>query len=463
MNFLFPQGFWWGTASSGPQNEGATPSFGKEPSIWDIYFEHSPNRFFNGVGPAITSDFYRHYKDDLTLMKEIGLNSYRTSIQWSRLLPYGTKTPNPEAVNFYNNVIDTMIEQGIEPFMNLHHYDLPYSIQEKGGWENRETVELFNFFAKTCFELFGDRVKKWFTFNEPSCIPRHGYLDDSMYPNVINLGRAMTVAYHVALAHAYAVQTYKKGNYSGRIGTILLISPVYARSSEPSDQKAQHFANLFYNESFKQPNLLGVYPQQIIDFMNQIDAPIPIKVGDPAIFLDGKVDLLGLNYYYPLRVKAKEHLVNPEAPKTLLTYYDAYEMPGRKINPHRGWEIYEKGIYDALIDIRDNFGNIDVFIGENGMGVENEGRFRNQDGLIEDDYRIDFLKSHLKWVHKAIQEGCNCKGFHIWSFADCWSWQNAYKNRYGLVEVNLENNLSRRMKKSAFWMKEIIKNNGFSA
>lgn len=461
MTYTFPNDFWWGTATSGPQNEGATNLDGKEPSVWDIYYEQSPNRFHNNIGPQITSDFYHHYQEDLQLMKDIGLPSYRTSIQWSRLLPYGSKTPNLTAVKFYNNMIDTMISSGIEPFINLHHYDLPISVQEKGGWENRNTIEEFGFFAQTCYELFGDRVKYWFTFNEPSCIPRHGYLDDSMYPNVINLGRAMVVAYHISLAHAKAVNLYNQKNYTGRIGTILLISPVYARSDEPGDKKAANFANLFYNESFKQPNLKGIYPQEIIEFMSHIKSPIPILDSDKDLLLSGKVDLLGLNYYYPLRVKTKECIPNPEAPKTLLTYYDPYDMPGKKINPHRGWEIYEKGIYDALIDIRDNFDNIDTFIGENGMGVENENQFRNSEGMIEDDYRIDFLSSHLKWVHKAMQEGCNCKGFHIWSFTDCWSWQNAYKNRYGLIEVQLDNYLKRQYKKSAYWMKELITNNGF--
>ena len=462
MRYTFPSNFWWGTATSGPQNEGAASNYGKEPSIWDLYYHQSPNRFFNKVGPQVTSDFYHRYKEDLQYMKEIGLPTYRTSIQWSRLLPYGSKTPNPEAVEFYNNVIDTMLSLGIEPFINLHHYDLPVSVQDAGGWENRDTVDQFEFFAQTCFELFGDRVKYWFTFNEPSCIPRHGYLDDSMYPNVINLGRAMTVSYHIALAHAKAVKNYNSANYNGQIGTILLISPVYARSTEPGDQKAAHLANLFYNESFKQPNLKGIFPTEIIDFMKNIDAPLPILEGDKDLLLAGKVHLLGLNYYYPIRVKARENIPNPEAPKTLHTYFDTYDMPGKKINPHRGWEIYEKGIYDALIDIRDNFDNIDVFIGENGMGVENETRFRNKEGMIEDDYRIEFLTEHLKWVHKAMKEGCNCKGFHIWSFADCWSWQNAYKNRYGLIEIDLDNDLSRKFKKSAYWMKEVIKNKGFN-
>lgn len=183
--------------------------------------------------------------------------------------------------------------------------------------------------------------------------------------------------------------------------------------------------------------------------------------GDKELIKENTVDILGINYYQPRRVKAKEHLPNPEAPFMPERFFDYYVMPGRKMNPYRGWEIYEKGIYDILMNVKENYGNIECFISENGMGVEGEERFRDENGMIHDDYRIEFIREHLKWVHQAIQEGANVKGYHVWTFMDNWSWMNAYKNRYGLVAVDLENDRKRTIKKSGYWFKTLAENNGF--
>ncbi|MGL5254648.1 MAG: glycoside hydrolase family 1 protein [Brevinema sp.] len=462
MTYSFGSDFTWGAASSGPQHEGGASEGGREPSIWDAYYEKAPHRFFNGVGPSVCGDFYNRYKEDISIMKDLGLQSYRTSIQWSRLLPYGAQTPAPDAVRFYNDVIDTLLSNGITPYINLHHFDLPWSIQEQGGWENRDTIEKFNFFAKICFKLFGDRVRHWFTFNEPIVVPYIAYLGgDALYPNVIDMHRGMTVAYHTAIAHAEATRTFRQEGYEGKIGIILNIAPSYPRSEHPEDVKAARLADLFHNESFKDPALKGVYSQELIKFMADNKMPLPIIKGDDALIAQGKVDIMGINYYAPQRVKVKESLPNPKAPISPSTFFDLYEMPGRKMNPYRGWEIYPQGIYDTLIDIRDNYNNIETFISENGMGVENEERFRNTEGYIEDNYRIEFIKDHLSLVNKAISEGCACKGYHLWTFVDNWSWQNAYKNRYGYVELNLGQNNKRIIKKSGHWLKETIKNRSF--
>lgn len=178
-----------------------------------------------------------------------------------------------------------------------------------------------------------------------------------------------------------------------------------------------------------------------------------------AIIAAGKVDLLGINYYQPRRVCARANAVNTEGPFMPEWFFDYYDMPGRKMNPHRGWEIYEKGIYDILTNIRENYGNIPCFISENGMGVENEEKFIVDD-QIQDDYRIEFVQDHLKWAHRAIAEGSNCLGYHMWTFIDCWSWSNSYKNRYGFIQLDLKTQ-SRTIKKSGDWFAEVSKNNGF--
>lgn len=458
--FTFPKGFWWGAATSATQIEGAANEGGKGKNIWDQWFEEEPNRFFNGVGPGTTSDFYHQYKEDIARMKDINFNSFRLSISWSRLIPDGSGKVNQEAVDFYNNVINEMIEQGVEPFVCLYHFDMPMAMQEIGGWENRETAEYFGRYAGICFDLFGDRVKKWFTHNEPIVPVEGGYMYDFHYPNVVDMKRAAQVGYHTLLSHVFAVKAFReKDRAGGEIGVILNLTPSYPRSSHPADLKASRISDLFFNRSFLDPTVLGEYPQELIDLLGEHGMLPDTESGDKELIKEGKVDLLGVNYYQPRRVKAKENLPNPSAPILPEWFFDHYEMPGRKMNPYRGWEIYPKGVYDIMINLRDNYGNIPSFISENGMGVQDEARFM-EDGMIQDDYRIEFIQDHLEWLHRAIEEGANAKGYHLWSFIDNWSWANAYKNRYGYFSVNIDTQ-ERTPKKSAYWITDVSKNNGF--
>jgi len=460
IHYAFPEGFWWGSAVSATQIEGAASEGGKGKNIWDYWYEQEPYRFFENIGPEVTSDFYHRYKEDIQLMKEIGLNSFRFSISWSRLIPEGRGDVNPEGVRFYDAVIDELLKNDIEPFVTLFHFDMPLVKQNEGGWENRAVVDAYADYAKTCFQLFGDRVKKWFTFNEPIVPVEGGYLYDFHYPNVVDGRRAIQVAYHTIVAHAKAVKAFRKAEIKdGKIGIVLNLTPSYPRSGHPADQKAARIADLFFNRSFLDPTVLGEYPAELIEILKAYDHLPQTEEGDAELIRNHTVDLLGVNYYQPRRVKAKDHLPNTEGPFMPEWFFDAYEMPGRKMNPYRGWEIYEKGLYDIMINLRDHYGNIESFVSENGMGVQNEERFM-QDGIIQDDYRIEFFKGHLKWLHQAIQEGCRVKGYHVWTFMDNWSWMNAYKNRYGLVSVDLKTQ-KRTIKKSGEWMKEVTRNNGF--
>ena len=458
--YKFPDGFWWGSATSATQIEGAANEGGKGQNIWDYWYKTEPNRFFDGVGPESTSDFYHSFKKDIQLMKEIGHNTFRMSISWSRLIPGGRGEVNQEAVTFYNNVIDELIANDIEPFVNLFHFDMPLELQNEGGWESREVVDAYTIYAQEAFRLFGDRVSKWFTFNEPIVPVEGGYLYDFHYPNVVDAGRAAQVAYNTMIAHAKALEAFRSFKIkNGKIGIILNLTPSYPRSENPADLRASRIADLFFNRSFLDPAVLGEYPGELMDILNE-HGQLPVtQKGDSELLKGNTADILGVNYYQPRRVKAKEHLPNPYAPFMPDWYFDNYEMPGRKMNKYRGWEIYEKGIYDIMINLKENYGNIESFISENGMGVQDEVRFI-QNGEIQDDYRIEFIREHLKWLHRAIEEGCNAKGYHLWSFMDNWSWMNAYKNRYGFFSVDLQTK-KRTYKKSAHWIKEVSENNGF--
>ncbi|HAB96253.1 glycoside hydrolase family 1 protein [Enterococcus casseliflavus] len=462
MDYQFPAGFWWGSAASGPQTEGVFEGDGKGASIWDYWYQQEPEKFFNGVGPEKTSQVYTRYQEDIQLMKETGHTTFRTSIQWSRLFPQGKGEVNQKAVDFYNAYIDELIANGIEPFMNLYHFDMPMALQEKGGWLNRETVDAYVAFAQTCFTLFGDRVKKWFTHNEPIVPVEGGYLYQFHYPNEINMKHAVQVGFHETLASAKAIKVYHEMNLGGEIGIILNLTPSYPRDeNDPEDVKAAQIADAFFNRSFLDPAVKGTFPEELVTIVKELDMVPAMEADDLQTIRENTIDLLGINYYQPRRIMKKESPIDEAKSPMPDDYFDNYDMPNKKMNPYRGWEIYEKGIYDILTNTRENYGNIKCYISENGMGVEGEERFVNADGVIEDDYRIEFVSDHLKYVHQAIQEGSNCVGYHMWTCMDNWSWTNAYKNRYGFISVDLANDAKRTVKKSGRWFKEVSDNNGF--
>ncbi|MBK0037317.1 glycoside hydrolase family 1 protein [Enterococcus sp. S52] len=462
MDYQFPAGFWWGSAASGPQTEGVFEGDGKGASIWDYWYQQEPEKFFNGVGPEKTSQVYTRYQEDIQLMKETGHTTFRTSIQWSRLFPQGKGEVNQKAVDFYNAYIDELIANGIEPFMNLYHFDMPMALQEKGGWLNRETVDAYVAFAQTCFTLFGDRVKKWFTHNEPIVPVEGGYLYQFHYPNEINMKHAVQVGFHETLASAKAIKVYHEMNLDGEIGIILNLTPSYPRDeNDPEDVKAAQIADAFFNRSFLDPAVKGTFPEELVTIVKELDMVPAMEADDLQTIRENTIDLLGINYYQPRRIMKKESPIDQAKSPMPDDYFDNYDMPNKKMNPYRGWEIYEKGIYDILTNTRENYGNIKCYISENGMGVEGEERFVNADGVIEDDYRIEFVSDHLKYVHQAIQEGTNCVGYHMWTCMDNWSWTNAYKNRYGFISVDLANDAKRTVKKSGRWFKEVSDNNGF--
>ncbi|MFU7515636.1 glycoside hydrolase family 1 protein [Clostridium sp. HCS.1] len=462
--YIFPEGFWWGSATSGPQSEG---NFNKRnKNLFDYWYEIEPEAFFDRIGPDVTSNFYNSYKEDIAMIKEIGLNSLRTSIQWTRLIKnFETGEVDEDGVKFYNNVIDEIVKNGMIPVMNLHHFDLPIELYEKyGGWESKYVVDLFVKFAKVAFDLFADRVKYWTTFNEPIVIVEGEYLYKFHYPKIVDGKKAMQVLYNLNLASAKVIKEYKDGGYGkdgGQIGIVLNLTPAYPRDAKnEKDLEASKIADNFFNNSFLNPAVKGEFPKDLVKLLKDENVLWKYTNEELDIIKNYTVDFLGVNYYQPRRVKAKESDFDNSNGWMPDKYFDNYEMPGRRMNIYRGWEIYPEAIYDIAINIRDNYNNIPWYISENGMGVEGEDKFINSEGYIEDDYRIDFLKEHLSYLHKAIEEGSNCFGYHSWTPIDCWSWTNAYKNRYGYIAVDL-NTQKKTIKKSGKWIKEVSKNNGF--
>ena len=457
--FTFPQGFLWGSSTSAPQSEGTFPGDGKGLNNWDYWYSIEPEKFHHQIGPEVTSAFYQTYQEDIKLLKQTGHTVFRTSIQWARLIPNGTGAINPKAVEFYRDMFLKIKAEGVKLLVNLYHFDLPYELEKQGGWENKQIVTAYENYAKTCFSEFGDLVDTWITFNEPIVPVECGYLYQYHYPCKVDPKAAVQVAYNTQLASALAVKVCHEQNPTHQIGIVLNLTPAYPRSNHLADKKAAKIAELFQAKSFLDPSVLGEYPAELVSLIKKHELMPETTSEELAIIKENTVDFLGVNYYQPLRVAAPQYLANPESPFFPTVYFDHYQMPGRKMNPHRGWEIYERGIYDIAMNLKENYGNIKWILTENGMGVEGEEKFK-VDGMIQDDYRIDFIKGHLKELHRAITDGANCQGYLLWTFIDCWSWLNAYKNRYGLVEYNLETQ-EKTIKKSGHWYKELSKNNGF--
>lgn len=461
MNLQFPNGFSWGAATSGPQSEGRFNK--KHANVFDYWFEVEPESFHNQVGPDVASNFYNSYKEDIKLMKEVGLNSVRTSIQWTRLIDdFETATLNQDGVDFYNNVIDELLANDIKPFINLHHFDLPVELYDKyGGWESKHVVDLFVKFAEQCFKLFGDRVSEWFTHNEPMVVVDGQYLYQFHYPKVVDGKKAVQVAFNLQLASSKAVAKFKEVNTNpdGRIGIILNLTPSYPASDDPADQKAANFANLWFNQIFLDPSILGEYPAELVEILENDGVLFEATKEELAIIKENTIDILGVNFYHPHRVKQPD--VSPDSLRfnwMPVKYFDNYDMPGRRMNIDRGWEIYPKALYDIAINVKEKYGNIAWFVAENGMGVSNEELFQDETGVVQDDYRINFIKEHLTELHKGIEEGSNCIGYHLWTPIDCWSWSNAYKNRYGFIANNIHTQV-KTIKKSGHWFKDVADNN----
>jgi beta-glucosidase/6-phospho-beta-glucosidase/beta-galactosidase len=462
VKYHIPQSFLIGASAAAWQTEGWTGKKAGQDSLLDAAYKFSPERWHNGYGPAIATDFYNRYKEDCALMQDIGLKAFRTSLDWSRFIKdYETGEVDEEAAAYYSSLVDELIAKGVEPLICLEHWELPNALYEAyGGWGSKHVVDLYVKFAAAAFQLLGDRVKYWVTFNEPIVFPSLAIMDALWYPYKADTKLAMQWNYNKVLAGAKAIQLYHSKNYNGKIGICLNSAVVYSRSAAPDDQKAAKICDLFNNAIYADPCIKGEYSPELISLLQEHDCMFDTKPEELAVIQENTIDFLGLNYYTPTRVKAPTG-INPQLAFNPGQYYENYDMPGKKFNPSRGWEIYAKGLYDYALRIKNEYGNIPWLVTENGMGVSEEGRYKAGTGVVQDDYRIDFVADHLRWLLKAVAGGSNCFGYLMWSFTDNVSPYNAFKNRYGFVEIDLENDRQRRVKKSGNWIKEVIRQGYF--
>lgn len=453
-----PDDFFFGAAMSGPQTEGAWQVGGKLENLWDLASNLDITKFHNRVGSYAGNDFTHRRDEDVEILKGLGLSSVRTSFQWSRLMDADGHV-NPEGARYYHELLAAFREAGIDLFVNLYHFDMPAYLFRRGGWESREVVEAYASFARAAFAEFGQEVTHWFTFNEPIVEPQQRFTNAAWYPYEADFAKARRVQYGITLAHALATHVFRELQAAGtvrhdaRIGLINCFTPPYTREDpSPADLEAVRVVDGIDNRWWLDLVTKGRLPQDILDDLRRGGYDLGERPGDAQILAQGPVDWLGFNYYHPARVQAPSHATDVHGNPV---FAEEYVWPDAVMNESRGWEIYPKGIYDFAMTMRDDYPDLEWFVSENGIGIEGEYLHKDAQGTIQDDYRVEFVRDHLRWIARAIDEGARCRGYHYWAVIDNWSWNNAFKNRYGFVEVDLEQGYRRRYKKSADWLRRV--------
>ena len=462
----------WGSASAAYQVEGAWNEGGKGESIWDIYTK-IPGTTFKGTNGDIAVDHYNRYKEDVALMAEMGLKAYRFSISWSRIYPEGRGEVNEEGLKFYDDLIDELLKNNIKPIITIYHWDLPKALQDLyGGWESKNIIEDFNNYCITLYKRYGDRVKYWVTLNEQNVFIGLGYKEGLHPPGVKDIKR-MLQANHIAnLANAKAIESFRLFVPNGMIGPSFAFSPTYPYSCNPEDILAAEDAEDINCSWWLDVYCKGTYPSFALKNYEKLGVAPVIEDEELELLEKGKADFIGINYYRsstvamnPIDGVTGSYKMNNSGKKGT---QEEGGIPGvykNKKNPHLDstnwdWEIDATGLRIGLRRLTSKYG-LPILITENGLGEFD----KLQEGdVINDDYRIEYLRNHIKACKEAVTDGVELLGYCTWSFTDLLSWLNGYQKRYGFVYVNRDENdvkdLRRIKKKSFYWYKDVIKNNG---
>ena len=453
--------FLWGGATASYQCEGGWNEGGRAESMWDKYL-HEEN-LENG---DVASDHYHRFKEDIKMMKEGGHTGYRFSLAWPRIIKNLEGEINQEGIDFYNEMIDTCLENGITPFVTIYHWDLPQYLEELGGWLNRKTCEAYMHYAKVCFDAFGDRVVHWSTFNEPRYCMFSGYLIGNYPPGHQDLQETLTGSYYLMLASAMAVKAFREGGYKGQIGIVHSFAPVYGIDGTVKTRIAMRFADNFFNNWILDTAAMGEIPGDMLgELSKSCDLSIMLPE-DLEIIKNNTVDFLGLNYYARAVVKPYETgettlIVNNAGSKAKGTSQTIIKGWFEQVRPESSryteWdtEIFPEGLYEGIRQVWKKY-HLPVYITENGIGLYEDVTVDQ----VEDEERIQFMNMHINAILNAKDEGCDVRGYFAWSPFDLYSWKNGTEKRYGLVAVDYEDNLKRKPKKSYYWFKNVIETRG---
>jgi beta-glucosidase len=440
----FGNDFKWGVATAAYQIEGAWNADGKGASIWDS-FTHRPGKIKNKENGDIACDFYHRYAQDIDLVRQMNMGVFRFSTAWSRILPEGVGTINQQGIDFYNRVIDTCLQAGIEPWVTLYHWDLPQALEDKGGWANREVINWFSEYVEVVTKNFGDRVKNWMVFNEPAAFTGLGYLTGTHAPGKKSLGKYPKTVHHVVLCQAEGGRIIRNMVPHAQVGTTYSMSAIHPKQNTPQHQGAARRLDALLNRLFIEPALGLGYPTQDFSFIKSIEKQMQDGDDKKMVF---DFDFHGVQNYF--RIVATHAAfppvlwANQVKPKKLVANEaDLTDMQ---------WEVYPEGIYEVIQKLAAYSGVKKIIVTENGAAfpdvVEN-----NQ---VHDTRRVQFFKDYLAQVLRAKNEGAPVGGYFVWSLLDNFEWAEGYHPRFGLVHVNYETQ-ERTIKDSGLWFKEFLK------
>ncbi|MBE3596715.1 MAG: beta-glucosidase [Hydrogenibacillus sp.] len=440
----FPKHFLWGVATAAYQIEGAVREDGRGPSIWDV-FSHTPGRILGGDTGDVACDHYHRYEEDLDWMSQLGINAYRFSIAWPRIFPEGSGRLNETGIDFYARLLEGLHARGITPVVTLYHWDLPYALEEKGGWTNRDTAHYFAEYAHTLFRRLGDRVPYWITLNEPWVVTFLGYVTGEHAPGKQDIGAAVRVAHHLNLAHAEAVEALRdeRSPETAKIGITNILTKAIPAGDSIEERFSAYLYERLQNGIFLDPIFFGRYPDELrAILMRAPEAQAFFEREAPRIEDDLKrmrqtVDFLGVNYYFPARIRH-----NPDSPWGGIDFADG----GAGERTAMGWEVYPEGLYDILRDLHARYAPPSILITENGAAYDD---VITPDGKVHDTTRIRYIERHLERIAQAIADGVPVDGYFYWSFMDNFEWAYGYSKRFGLIYIDYAT--QKRLPKDSFY------------
>ncbi len=428
----YPSDFVWGAATSSYQIEGAAFTDGREASIWDT-FSRIPGKVRNGDNGNVACDHYNRLEEDLDLMSEMGLGAYRFSVAWPRVLPEGHGRVNQKGLDFYERLIDGLLERHIEPWLTLYHWDLPQALEDAGGWPARDTVHAFAEYSDVVSGRLGDRVKRWITHNEPWCTAFLGYGTGYFAPGISDQKLAAQASHHLLLSHGLAVPIIRQNVKDAQVGITLNLWPIHAATDNPEDQQAARRYDAFSNRWYLDPLYGRGYPKDMLELYG--DAAPNVEDGDLET-IAVKTDFLGVNYYVRMVIK--------HAPNAFPLQAETVQPDGERTD--FGWEVYPDGLRELLTRLHAEYPVKALYVTENGACYDDA----LVNGQVQDAKRIRYLEQHIASGLQAVQHGVPYKGYFAWSLMDNFEWAEGYARRFGLVHVDFQTQ-QRTLKQSGRW------------
>jgi beta-glucosidase len=432
----FPHDFVWGAATASFQIEGATREAGRGESVWDRFCA-TPGKVRNGDSGEIACDFYHRYRDDIALMRDLGIDAFRFSIAWPRVLPTGRGPVNEAGLDFYDRLVDELLANEIEPFATLFHWDTPQALEDAGGWPERATAEAFVEYAEAVSSRLGDRVHHWITHNEPWVHAWIGHSWGKHAPGRTSETDAVAAAHHLLLSHGWATEAIRRNAPDSQVGITLNLAHAYPASDTPEDEAAAWQVDGEGNRWFLDPIFRGAYPADLLE-RNRIVEPF-VQAGDLEA-ISAPLDFLGVNNYFRFVVSA-----GAEGPRM--------ERDSEALHTDMGWEVYPDGLNRLLVRVARDYAPPAIYVTENGAAF---GDVRVHDGGVHDPERTEYLESYIGAVADAIAAGAPVKGYFVWSFLDNFEWAFGYSKRFGIVYVDYPT-LERVPKDSFYWYRDFIK------